>query len=111
VRVHDVLRWRCQVTAQIPCMSSRAARVKFIQAVSAAERLRQPDPHDWLKEQGMADDKTVVGGQDSKRINLSEDYEVMDWAKSLGVSEEELRKAVAMVGDDAAAVREHLGKK
>jgi len=59
----------------------------------------------------MADDKTVVGGQDSKRINLSEDYEVMDWAKSLGVSEEELRKAVAMVGDDAAAVREHLGKK
>jgi hypothetical protein len=58
----------------------------------------------------MADDKTKVGGQDRKRINLSEDYEVRDWCKSLGVNEEQLRMAVAAVGDDADKVREHLKK-
>ncbi|CAN7384448.1 DUF3606 domain-containing protein [Variovorax sp. LjRoot178] len=59
----------------------------------------------------MADDKTKVGGQDRKRINLSEDYEVRDWCKSLGVSEAELREAVAAAGDQAAAVRDYLSKK
>lgn len=59
----------------------------------------------------MADDKTKVGGQDRARINVNEDYEVRDWCKSLGVSEDELRKAVADVGDQADKVREHLGKK
>jgi hypothetical protein len=59
----------------------------------------------------MADDKTKVGGQDRARINLNEDYEVRDWCKSLGVTEEELRKAVAAVGDRADKVRQHLGKK
>ncbi len=59
----------------------------------------------------MADDKTKTGGQDRNRINLNEDYEVRDWTKSLGVTEEELRKAVAAVGDQADKVREHLGKK
>ncbi|NDZ17832.1 DUF3606 domain-containing protein [Variovorax sp. WS11] len=59
----------------------------------------------------MADDKTKVGGQDRARINVNEDYEVRDWCKSLGVSEEELRKAVAEVGDQADKVREYLGKK
>ena len=59
----------------------------------------------------MADDKTKVGGQDRARINVNEDYEVRDWCKSLGVTEDELRKAVAAVGDRADEVREHLGKK
>ena len=59
----------------------------------------------------MADDKTKVGGQDRARINVNEDYEVRDWCKSLGVTEDELRKAVAAVGDQASKVREHLGKK
>ncbi|MBA3479571.1 MAG: DUF3606 domain-containing protein [Lautropia sp.] len=56
----------------------------------------------------MADDKTKPGGQDRKRINLSEDYEVRDWAKKFGVSEDELRKAVGAVGNDAAKVEAHL---
>ena len=42
---------------------------------------------------------------------MNEDYEVRDWCKSLGVIEEELRKAVAEVGDQADKVRETLGKK
>jgi hypothetical protein len=86
-------------------------RLSLIQMLSASERLWQPHPADWLKEHdNMADDKTKVGGQDRKRINLSEDYEVRDWCNSLGVNEEQLRMAVAAVGDEADAVRAHLGK-
>ncbi|KWT70849.1 MULTISPECIES: DUF3606 domain-containing protein [unclassified Variovorax] len=59
----------------------------------------------------MADDKSKVGGQDRSRINLNEDYEVRDWSKSLGVTEDELRKAVAAVGNQADKVREYLKKK
>lgn len=58
----------------------------------------------------MADDKSKVSGQDRNRINLNQDYEVRDWAKSLGVTEGELRKAVAAVGNQADKVREHLKK-
>jgi len=56
----------------------------------------------------MSDDKTKVGGQDRARINVNEDYELRDWSRSLGVSPEELKKAVAAVGDRADKVREHL---
>lgn len=58
----------------------------------------------------MADDKSKTGGQDRKRINLNEDYEVRDWTKSLGVTEQQLRDAVKAVGDSAEKVREHLKK-
>ncbi len=58
----------------------------------------------------MSDDKTKTGGQDRKRINLNEDYEVRDWTKSLGVTEQQLRDAVKEVGDSADKVREHLKK-
>ncbi len=54
----------------------------------------------------MSDDKTKTGGQDRKRINLNEDYEVRD----LGVTEQQLRDAVKAVGDSADKVREHLKK-
>ncbi len=91
-------------------MKQRANRIRFIQWLSAEERLTQPDPEEWLKEHNMADDKTKTGGQDRQRINLNEDYEVRDWTKRLGVTEEELRKAVAAVGDQADKVRDHLGK-
>lgn len=56
----------------------------------------------------MADDKNAVGGPDRARISLGEDYEVRDWTKSLGVSEEELREAVDAVGNSADKVREYL---
>ncbi|WP_444814669.1 DUF3606 domain-containing protein [Variovorax flavidus] len=92
-------------------MEAQRIRVKVIQALSAAERRQQPDPHDWLKEHAMADDKTKVGGQDRKRINVSEDYEVQDWSRTFGVSEADLRRAVAEVGDNADDVRDFLGKK
>jgi hypothetical protein len=77
--------------------------------MATAERAAQPHPNETLETE-MADDTTEVGGQDRKRINLSEDYEVTDWCKSLGVTEEQLRMAVAAVGDEADEVRVHLGR-
>ena len=59
----------------------------------------------------MADDKSKAGKQDRDRINVNEDYELRDWSKRLGVSQEELKKAVQQVGTSADAVRKHLGKK
>jgi hypothetical protein len=55
----------------------------------------------WTLGANMADDKTKRGCSDRARINLSQDYEVRDWAKSLGVDEHELRNAVHAVGDNA----------
>ncbi|RZJ08650.1 MAG: DUF3606 domain-containing protein [Rubrivivax sp.] len=45
----------------------------------------------------------------SQRIQLTEDHDVRGWCDSLGVTEEQLRIAVAAVGDDADEVRGHLG--
>ena len=58
----------------------------------------------------MPDDKSQVGGQDRSRINVNEEYELRDWSKSLGVTPEQLKNAVAAVGDRADKVREHLGQ-
>lgn len=59
----------------------------------------------------MADDPKTRHGQDRDRINVNQPHEVSYWSKTLGVTEELLRKAVASVGDRVKAVREHLGKK
>ncbi|MDA8521938.1 DUF3606 domain-containing protein [Acidovorax sp. NCPPB 4044] len=56
----------------------------------------------------MADDKTQAGGADRRLINLSEDYEVRDWASVLNCDEFELRRAVEAVGNSAEAVRNYL---
>lgn len=57
----------------------------------------------------MPDNKEMTGS-DRQRISLEEDYEVRDWTKSLGCTEQELREAVKAVGNSAEAVRKHLGK-
>ncbi|WP_084140448.1 DUF3606 domain-containing protein [Brevundimonas nasdae] len=46
----------------------------------------------------MSDDKSKTGNADRVRINLSEDYEVRDWAKKFGVTEDALRRAAERVG-------------
>lgn len=58
----------------------------------------------------MSDDKNKTGKADRDRINIHEDYELRDWSKTLGVTPEELKKAVAKVGPMAADVRKELGK-
>jgi len=56
----------------------------------------------------MSDDKTKSGGQDRERINVNQDYELRDWAKSLSTSPERVKEAVQAVGDRAEKVREYL---
>lgn len=56
----------------------------------------------------MSDDKAKTGGTDRARINVNEDYELRDWSKSLNTTPDELKKAVAAVGDRADKVREYL---
>ena len=56
----------------------------------------------------MSDDKTDRGARDRGRINVNQDYELRDWAESLGVDEHELRNAVSAVGDSVERVREYL---
>ena len=59
----------------------------------------------------MPDNKSQSGGQDRQRINVNEDYELRDWAAKFGVSTEQLRQAVAEVGDRATSVEQHLNGK
>ena len=56
----------------------------------------------------MSDNLQKTGQQDRSRINVHEEHEVRYWTETLGVSREQLEKAVAAVGVSANAVREHL---
>ena len=58
----------------------------------------------------MSDDTRNPGRPDRDHIILEQDYEVRDWSQSLGVTEDELRKAVQAVGNTASKVREYLQK-
>jgi len=58
----------------------------------------------------MADDKSQSGSQDRQRINVNQDYELRDWAKSLNTTPERLKEAVQAVGDRAEKVREYLSQ-
>ena len=57
----------------------------------------------------MPDNLTKRHQLDRSKINMSEDYEVKYWTHALGVSREQLQKAVDKVGNAAAAVRKELG--
>jgi hypothetical protein len=56
----------------------------------------------------MSDDKSKAGAADRERINVHEDYELRDWAKSLSTTPERVKEAVQAVGDRADKVREFL---
>lgn len=56
----------------------------------------------------MSDNKDQRGGQDRERISLGEDYEVRDWSRKFGVTEDQLRAAVGKVGDRAEDVEREL---
>jgi len=58
----------------------------------------------------MSDNLQDRGPQDRSRINVNEEWELRYWTKELGLSPDELRKAVQEAGTSAKAVREHLGK-
>jgi hypothetical protein len=56
----------------------------------------------------MCDNLTKRDQRDRSKINMHEDFEVKYWSKALGVSRDELQKAVDKVGNSAAAVRKEL---
>lgn len=56
----------------------------------------------------MADDKTKRNPQDAARVNVNEEYEVRYWTDKFGVSEQQLRDAVAKVGVSAAEIEREL---
>ena len=58
----------------------------------------------------MSDDKTKTGAGDRARINLSEAYEVRDWAERFGVSPDALRAAVQKAGPISLDVARELNK-
>jgi len=59
----------------------------------------------------MADNLQQRGGRDRARIDVHQDHELRDWSRKLGVSPEQLKRAVAAAGTDAKQVeawlREH----
>lgn len=54
------------------------------------------------------DNLTKRAQPDRSKINMDEAFEVKYWTHALGVSKEELQKAVDKVGNSAAAVRKEL---
>lgn len=56
----------------------------------------------------MSDDKTQRSPQDASRIAMSEDYEVQYWTGKVGVTRDELQRAVSAVGNSADAVERHF---
>lgn len=59
----------------------------------------------------MPDSTDKSHGQDRQRINVNQDYELRDWAKSLNTTPERVKEAVQAVGDRADKVREYLGQR
>jgi hypothetical protein len=58
----------------------------------------------------MSDDKSKRGSPDRDRIDMNDPDEVRNWTKALGITKEELQRAVEAAGPTAARVRAHLGK-
>ena len=57
----------------------------------------------------MPDDLTRKGPEDPKKINVNQSWEIKYWTDKLGVSEQQLRKAVQAVGPLVADVKRYLG--
>jgi len=56
----------------------------------------------------LTDNLTKKDQPDRSKINMHEDYEVKYWTKELGVTREQLQKAIDKVGNSASAVRKEL---
>jgi hypothetical protein len=56
----------------------------------------------------MSDDKEKRGPADASWISLSEPYEAAYWIETLGVTRDELARAVVAVGNSVQAVRAYF---
>jgi hypothetical protein len=58
----------------------------------------------------MADDLKQTGKPDDQRINVEQDHELNYWSNALGVSRDELKRAVQQAGPFVRNVRQHLNR-
>jgi len=58
----------------------------------------------------MSDDKNKQDGRDRSRVSGSEDYELSYLEEKLGVSREQVKAAIAAVGNDREKVEAYLKK-
>jgi hypothetical protein len=58
----------------------------------------------------MPDDPSKRRPQDSSRINIHEEYEIIYWTSKWGVTAEQLRDCVKKAGVMVADVKKCLGK-
>ena len=59
----------------------------------------------------MTDNLTNRVQPDRSKIAMNEEHEVKYWTHALGVTKDQLQRAVDKVGNSAAAVRKELGLK
>ena len=59
----------------------------------------------------MADDRSLRGGQDRLRVNMDQEYEARYWSDKFGVSQDDLRAAIAQVGPMVSDLERHFGSK
>lgn len=64
----------------------------------------------WNRKDAMPDNLSIRGQPDRSKIAMNEAFEIRYWTKHLGVSKEELQRAVDKVGNSAAAVKKELKK-
>lgn len=57
----------------------------------------------------MADNPNLRGTPDNDLVSLSQRHEVDYWTKKFGVSEAQLRAAIAKVGNSVRALKQHFG--
>ncbi|WP_316743789.1 DUF3606 domain-containing protein [Pedobacter antarcticus] len=58
----------------------------------------------------MSDDKDIRDGRDSSKVNSNESYELSYLEEKLNVSREQIREAIAAVGNSRDKVEEYLKK-
>jgi hypothetical protein len=58
----------------------------------------------------MSDDKNKQDGRDDSQIDIKDASEVQYAAKKFGVTSQQIREAVAKVGNSRVAVEKHLKK-
>ena len=56
----------------------------------------------------MGDELSDENSPDSSRVDVDEPWERRYWSRFFGVTEVELRQAVAVVGSQAEALRKHF---
>ena len=56
----------------------------------------------------MLDDKAQIDRQDRQRIDVQEYQELRNWAAKFGVTTQQVKDAIARVGDRAVEVEHYL---